>query len=795
MVLALGLAWIVARTDTPGRRTIESFAALPFFIPPVLTATAWGMLAAPRGGLINLAWSGLTGSAEPLVNIYSYGGVVWHMMQYTTPFLFLLFATAFKSMDPSLEESSRMSGASSWTTFRRVTLSLMLPITTSAFILAFIRGVEAFESPMFFGTPARIHVLTTEIYNLINHDTEPNYQEATALALFVMGLLSLLIVWQWRLLGSRSFLTVTGRGYQPRVTALGRWRFVTLALALAFIGVTVVLPVGQLVLGSFFKFFGFYRRDMLTLQHYREVWESRLVFRAFANTLLLGFAGATATMLLGSVAAYVIVRTRLPMRRLVEVLAWLPWMMPGMVLGVGLLWAYALLPGPLALYGTRWALLIAYVTLSLPLAVRTMAGAFSHLGGSRGELAGPRRRLLDHVSENPALALLAVVRRRLDPSLLHHPARALGLDPALRSRQRSVVGGGDEALERGKGGRGERNRARLSSCSFASPFALVESRIVKRRMRWVRHVKSLAVFVLAGSLAQRARRSGRRSSRRPSAKGKVVLYSALVGAPSTARITEAFEAKYGIPVDTLEARASELLERVRTEQASGRALGDLSYNGSTATERQMLDSVFVPHGGLSSVSRLAAPFASDGTRVPAFVIHFGILVNTDLVKPADEPRSWTDLLLPRWKGQILADDVHPVGSGSLFFQATYGKLGRAFHEKLAAQDPSFTRDPRGSQRRVARGEYPIFLPSSLAAMQGARGASAQDRRPLGRGGLRRLPDGGIQERAAPERGATLHGFPPERRGAGDLRRGRLWAGRRGRPGNGPRHRRSSARPS
>ncbi len=385
MVVALGLAWIVARTDTPGRRTIESFAALPFFIPPVLTATAWGMLAAPRGGLINLAWTGLTGSAEPLVNIYSYGGVVWHMMQYTTPFLFLLFATAFKSMDPSLEESSRMSGASSWTTFRRVTLSLMLPITTSAFILAFIRGVEAFESPMFFGTPARIHVLTTEIYNLINHDTEPNYQEATALALFVMGLLSLLIVWQWRLLGSRSFLTVTGRGYQPRVTALGRWRFVTLALALAFIGVTVVLPVGQLVLGSFFKFFGFYRRDMLTLQHYREVWESRLVFRAFANTLLLGFAGATATMLLGSVAAYVIVRTRLPMRRLVEVLAWLPWMMPGMVLGVGLLWAYALLPGPLALYGTRWALLIAYVTLSLPLAVRTMAGAFSRISADLEE--------------------------------------------------------------------------------------------------------------------------------------------------------------------------------------------------------------------------------------------------------------------------------------------------------------------------------------------------------------------------------------------------------------------------
>jgi iron(III) transport system substrate-binding protein len=233
-------------------------------------------------------------------------------------------------------------------------------------------------------------------------------------------------------------------------------------------------------------------------------------------------------------------------------------------------------------------------------------------------------------------------------------------------------------------------------------------------------VTGLLVALVAGSLVQDSP-EWRKVVEAAKREGQVVLYSALVGAPSTSRIAEAFEAKYGIPVDTLEARASELLERARTEKASGRSLGDVSYNGSTATERQMNDSMFVPHGPLPGASRLKAPFASDGTRVPAFVIHFGILVNTELVKPEVEPRSWSDLLLPRWKGQILADDVHPVGSGSLFFQATYGKLGRGFHEKLAAQDPSFTRDPRGSQRRVARGEYPIFVPSSLAAMKELEG--------------------------------------------------------------------------
>jgi iron(III) transport system permease protein len=379
MVLALFLAWIVARTDTPYRDTLEVLLTLPFYIPPILTAMAWGMLATPKGGLVNLAWTGLTGSREPLVNIYSYGGVVWHMMQYSTPFLFLLMVGAFRSMDPTLEEASRTSGASSWTTFRRVTLGLMLPVTTSAFLLSFIRGVESFESALIFGTPAGIEVITTEIYHLIHHANRPDYPQATALALGIMVLMFALVAWQWRLLGGRSFFTITGKGYTPRVTRLGRWRWATFSFCILFFAVTVVLPVGQLVIGSFFKFFGFYRTSMLTLEHYQAVWQSRLVWRALGNTLLLGVLGATATMLLGAMVAYVLVRTRFRVRRALEILAWLPWMMPGMVLGVGFLWAYALMPGPLQLYGTLWALLVAYVALGTPLAVRTMSGAFSQL--------------------------------------------------------------------------------------------------------------------------------------------------------------------------------------------------------------------------------------------------------------------------------------------------------------------------------------------------------------------------------------------------------------------------------
>lgn len=379
LLTAIFLAWIIARTDTPARGVLEILITLPFFIPPILTAMAWGMLGNPQVGALNLAWKWLTGSETHIINVYSWGGVVWHMMQYSTPFLFLFIVDTFRAMDPALEESSRMCGASRWRTFRQITLMLMLPVITSSFLLSFIRGIESFESPLFFGTPAGITVFTTELYNSINHQANPNYQYATALSFAVLALMFLLVIWQWRLLHGRSFHTVTGKGYAPNVTKLGRWRWATFAFCIFFFVVAVVLPVGQLLLGSFFKFFGFYTYDMLTLDNYRKVFQNGEFLRAVWNTFKLGLMGASATMVLGGIVAYVTARTQWRGRRLIDALAWLPWMMPGMVLGIGFLWAFAMLPGFIPIYGTIWALLLAYIALGTPIAVRVMSGAYQQL--------------------------------------------------------------------------------------------------------------------------------------------------------------------------------------------------------------------------------------------------------------------------------------------------------------------------------------------------------------------------------------------------------------------------------
>lgn len=382
-VISLGtavmLAWIIARTDTPMRGTLEVLITLPFFIPPILTAMAWGMLGNPQLGVINLAWTWLTGFQGPLVNVYSWAGVAWHMCQYSIPFLFLFLVDAFRAMDPSLEDCSRMCGASRWMTFRRITILLIYPVLTSSFILSFIKGIEAFESPLFFGTSAGVKVITTEIYSAINHSAIADYQYATALSFVVLGLMLLLVLWQWWVLRGRSFQTVTGKGFRPAVVELGRWRWLTFAICVLFFVLTVALPVGQLMVGSVFKFFGFYGWNMLTFEHYTNVWGNQEFWRALRNTALLGLVGASATMLLGAVVAYVSVRTEYRGRKLIELMAWLPWMMPGMVLGVGFLWAFAVLPGPLQIYGTIWALLIAYMALGTPVATRVMSGAYHQL--------------------------------------------------------------------------------------------------------------------------------------------------------------------------------------------------------------------------------------------------------------------------------------------------------------------------------------------------------------------------------------------------------------------------------
>ncbi|MDB5409531.1 MAG: Iron(III) transport system substrate-binding protein [Rhodospirillales bacterium] len=192
--------------------------------------------------------------------------------------------------------------------------------------------------------------------------------------------------------------------------------------------------------------------------------------------------------------------------------------------------------------------------------------------------------------------------------------------------------------------------------------------------------------------------------------GKVSLYTSVLGGPFHIAVTKAFEKKYGIAVELLDVRASELRERVRTEQATGRFLGDVTQNGQATLTRQEQEGVLQPHGGIPNIENLVPPHAATDVRVPSYVLGYGILINTNLVKPADEPKSWMDLLDPRYKGKIISDDMRALGGGQIFFTATYDAFGKEFHDKLATQEPVFSRDVGNDERRVARGEFPLRIP-------------------------------------------------------------------------------------
>jgi iron(III) transport system substrate-binding protein len=204
--------------------------------------------------------------------------------------------------------------------------------------------------------------------------------------------------------------------------------------------------------------------------------------------------------------------------------------------------------------------------------------------------------------------------------------------------------------------------------------------------------------------------------------GRVVLYSAFVGLATHKELKKDFESTYGITVDILEARASEVRERIRIEQAAGRFTADVSENGRTTTTLQIKEErVFDPHGPLPSIRHLKPEFASDGMRLPVFAIIYGILVNTMLVKPADEPKSWLDLTDPRWKGKILSDDLRTLGGGGVLFSVLQDHFGRDYHEKLARQELKFSREIPANERRIARGEFPLYIPDSLTAAPELKG--------------------------------------------------------------------------
>ncbi len=370
------LAWLCARTNMPFKGLLFTISLVPMVVPGILNTIAWLFLLSPRIGVINKVLMQTFGLSSAPFDIYTLPGMIWVEGLALSPLVFLLMWAAFISMDPNLEDSATMSGSGILTTFRRVTLRLMLPAILSVVLITFIRGLESFEVPALVGLPSRIFVFTSAIYVAV-HDLPVDYGLAGAYSITLL-VVSGVGVYLYGKATSRSeqFSTVTGKGFRPREIDLGYWKYAASAFFVLYFVIVVGLPLLILVWNSLIPYTAVPSIDLLpkvSLKNYSELLGYSKIRQTFMNSAIASFSTATLVMLLTAVISWVVVKTRIPGRRILDSLAFLPISIPGLTLGVGLIWVYLTLPIPI--YGTLWIMVIAYITRFMPYGIRTCSSS------------------------------------------------------------------------------------------------------------------------------------------------------------------------------------------------------------------------------------------------------------------------------------------------------------------------------------------------------------------------------------------------------------------------------------
>ena len=374
--IAAPLGWLVARTDMPLRRSVRTLVMASLVTPPFVGAIAWEMLAAPNSGLLNQLWRLMTGmpADEALLDIYSLQGLIFVIACYTFPYVFILVANALDRMPGELEDASSMLGAKTWDTARRITVPLALPTLLAGALVAFLQAMNLFGSPAILAIPAGFHTLTTRIWTLFQFPPKPELAAAASLPLLVLTIL--LLRAQATALGRRGYAVLGGKYGEPRLIRLGALKWPAAGLALIVLAMPLFLPYAALFNSAFSRVASrVISFETITLHNFRFTFlELSSTMPALKNTFLLATSTATVGALLALLIAYIVARQAVTGHRALGFLATAPLAIPGIVLGVGLFLAYT--RPPLTLYGTLWILLIAFVTIELPVAYQQLSSAF-----------------------------------------------------------------------------------------------------------------------------------------------------------------------------------------------------------------------------------------------------------------------------------------------------------------------------------------------------------------------------------------------------------------------------------
>jgi iron(III) transport system permease protein len=399
--LAIGapLAWLTARTDLPGKGTIQSLIMASFVTPPFLGAFAWVMLAGPNAGLLNRIYRQMTGAEAPLFDIFSMSGLIFVVALYTFPYVYIMIANTLGLIASDLEEAAAILGASRLRVALTITLPMVMPAILSGFILSVLQALALFGSPAILALPAGFHTVTTQIWALFQYP--PKTEMAAAFSVPLLLATALLLLLQKRLLGRRGYAAVGGKTGQRRVIPLGRWRYPALAGCLAVMACAIFLPYGMLAKAAFSRAWAQpLTWDNFTLANWPFTFLYSSTQSAIVNTLELGVLTACVGAGLAALLAYITSRQIIAGHQVLAFLALAPVVIPGVVLAVGLFIAYT--RPPLLLYGTLWILFLAYLTKELPVGYSqsdaTFRGIHPELEEAARILGASRLRVLGEIT-------------------------------------------------------------------------------------------------------------------------------------------------------------------------------------------------------------------------------------------------------------------------------------------------------------------------------------------------------------------------------------------------------------
>lgn len=383
VVLGLSFALLVSRTDLPMRSAFENISIVPFLTPPIIAGLAWQQLAERQSGILNifLEYMGIPWRLD----VMSLGGLIFVSALYLVPFVFLITVNAIRSINPELEEASVISGADRRKTLTKITLPLLMPSISSGALLAFMYSNVLFGIHATLGMPVNIWFLTTAVYQAVSV-VPAQFPRAAVFSCLLMALAMTATYLQLRVLGQRGgYQTLAGKGMRSKVISLGYWRWPAWLICAGYIFVVAVLPYAVLFLRSLKPYMfqsGMSWIDVFSgwdFARYLSILysEDTTLTRSLWNSLILALGGAAAGTALTAFAAYFVTRTNLPGRKILNVLCMIPMALPGVVLGIAVLWAYS--QPYVMLYGTLWILLIAYTTKDMPIGFRSAHSSFTQI--------------------------------------------------------------------------------------------------------------------------------------------------------------------------------------------------------------------------------------------------------------------------------------------------------------------------------------------------------------------------------------------------------------------------------